>query len=544
MSVSKSNDFTVHTFAPAAPAAESPTPAATFAALGLPPALLAAVRAMGFESPTPIQQRAIPLLLEGRDLMASAATGSGKTAAFLLPILHRLAGRPRGGTRALILAPTRELAAQILDHFRKLAAGTGLRGAAVYGGVAMSPQVQAFQSGVDVLIATPGRLLDHFQHPYAKLEKLEVLVLDEADRMLDLGFLPDIRRVLQHIPRRRQTLLFSATLPEPILELARTMLHEPATLHIERRQAPARGITHRAYGVAAELKSRLLAEILRRENPGRVLTFTRTRHRANRLADFLEKAGVRCARIHGSRSQAQRTEALAGFKQGRFQVLVATDIAARGIDVTALDLVVNFDVPGAAEDYIHRAGRTARAEATGCAYTLVAPDEESGWRAIEHGIGKRIPRETLSDFDYRQKVEGKFEVPLAERIAAIRTRKAEERARAKAKLERKTQAAAQQGRGDGGTGRRGERKPAPPRREDAQPEFPPEMARFRGRGPVAELTLSGRIEAKPIHRTDTPVIPDWRGSQPKAQEKNRTSKKADGRRHFQNRNSGTHRRGR
>ncbi len=540
MSVSNSTDCAFPTFAPAA---EAPAPAATFAALGLPPALLAAVRAMGFESPTPIQQRAIPLLLAGRDLMASAATGSGKTAAFLLPILHRLAGRPRGGTRALVLAPTRELAAQILDHFRQLSAGTGLRAAAIYGGVAMQPQVQAFRAGTDVLIATPGRLLDHFQYPYAKLDQLECLVLDEADRMLDLGFLPDIRRVLHHIPRKRQTLLFSATLPEPILELARTMLHEPATLHIERRQAPARGITHRAFGVAAELKSRLLVEILRRENPGRVLAFTRTRHRANRLADFLVKEGVRCDRIHGSRSQAQRTEALARFKQGRCQVLVATDIAARGIDVTALDLVVNFDVPGAAEDYIHRSGRTARAEATGCAYTLVAPDEESGWRAIEHGIGRRVPREALPDFDYRQKVEGKLEIPLAERIAAIRTRKAEERARAKAKLERKAQAAAQ-GRGDGGTGRRGERKPAPPRPADAQPEFPPEMARFQGRGPVADLTLGGRIDPKPIRRTDTPVIPDWRGSQPMARGNGSVSKKSAGRRHSHGRNSGPGRRDR
>lgn len=541
MSVSKSNDLAFQPLSPAATAAEPKAPAASFAALGLPPALLAAVRTMGFESPTPIQQRAIPLLLDGRDLMASAATGSGKTAAFLLPILHRLAGRPRGGTRALVLAPTRELAAQILDHFRQLSAGTGLRAAAIYGGVAMQPQVQAFRAGTDVLIATPGRLLDHFRYPYAKLDQLECLVLDEADRMLDLGFLPDIRRVLHHIPRRRQTLLFSATLPEPILELARTMLHEPATLHIERRPAPARGITHRAFGVAAELKSRLLVEILRRENPGRVLAFTRTRHRANRLADFLDKEGVRCDRIHGSRSQAQRTQALAGFKKGRYQVLVATDIAARGIDVTALDLVVNFDVPGAAEDYIHRAGRTARAEATGCAYTLVSPDEEGGWRAIEHGIGRRVPREALPEFDYRQKVEGKLEVPLAERIAAIRARKAEERARAKAKLERKSQAATQ-GRGDGATGRRGERKPAPPRREDTQPEFPPEMARFRGRGPVADLTLSGRIDPKPIRRSDTPMVPEWRGAQTAPQRKGESVKTTGQRTHFQDRNHGQDRR--
>jgi ATP-dependent RNA helicase RhlE len=390
---------------------------------------------MGYTRPTPIQHGAIPLLLDGRDLMASAATGSGKTAAFLLPILQRLQGRPRGSTRALVLTPTRELAAQILDHFQSLAAGTGLRAAAVYGGVAQAPQAKAFRTGTDVIIATPGRLLDHFQYPYAKLSGLEFLVLDEADRMLDMGFLPDVRRILNHLPGKRQTLLFSATLPAPIVALAQQMLHDPATLHIEPKPVPAHGITHRAYAVSSQLKTRLLLEILRQEAPTRVLAFTRTRHRANRLADFLDKHSVPCGRIHGSRSQAQRTEALAAFRKGRFQVLVATDIAARGLDVVALDLVVNFDVPGAAEDYIHRVGRTARAEATGNAYTLIAPEEEGGLRAIERDIGQRIPRKTLPGFDYRQKSEGRFEVPLAERIAVIRARKSEERSRARAKAQ-------------------------------------------------------------------------------------------------------------
>jgi ATP-dependent RNA helicase RhlE len=412
---------------------EAPVP---FSQFNLSPDLLQAAQRMGYTRPTPIQHEAIPLLLDGRDLMASAATGSGKTAAFLLPILQRLLGRPRGSTRALVLTPTRELAAQILDHFRALSTGTGLRAATVYGGVAQAPQVKAFRTGADVIIATPGRLLDHFQYPYAKMAGLEFLVLDEADRMLDMGFLPDVRRILNHLHGKRQTLLFSATLPAPIVALAERMLHDPATIHIEPKPVPAHGITHRAYAVSPQLKTRLLLEILRQEAPTRVLAFTRTRHRANRLADFLDKHNVPCGRIHGSRSQAQRTEALAAFRKGRFQVLVATDIAARGLDVVDLDLVVNFDVPGAAEDYIHRVGRTARAEATGNAYTLIAPEEEGGLRAIERGIGQRIPRKTLPGFDYRQKSEGRFEVPLTERIAIIRARKSEERSRARAKAQR------------------------------------------------------------------------------------------------------------
>ncbi len=416
-------------------------PAASFAQLNLSPGMLKAAKRMGFTRPTPIQQEAIPLLLEGRDLMASAATGSGKTAAFLLPILQHLQGQSRGVTRALVLTPTRELAAQIHDHFRELAVGTGLRAAAVYGGVSPAPQVKAFRTGVDMIIATPGRLLDHFQHPYAKLDGLECLVLDEADRMLDMGFLPDVRRIMKHIRGKQQTLLFSATLPRPIVDLANRFLSDPATIHIEPKPVPANGITHRAYAVKPELKTRLLLEILKQEAPDRVLAFTRTRHRANRLADFLDKHSIPCGRIHGSRSQSQRTEALDAFKKGRFQVLVATDIAARGIDVVALDLVVNFDVPGGAEDYIHRVGRTARAEATGNAYTLIAPEEEVGLRAIERAIGRRIPRQTVPGFDYCSKSQGRFEVPIAERIAAIRARKQEERKRARAKEERRAAAA-------------------------------------------------------------------------------------------------------
>lgn len=403
-----------------------------------------AVERLGFEHPTPIQNLAIPPLMEGRDVLATAATGSGKTAAFVLPIVHRLLDRPRGTTRVLVLAPTRELAAQIADHLRALASATSVKGMAVFGGVGMSPQEQAFRKGVDIIVATPGRLLDHMQHSYAKLSGIEVLVLDEADRMLDMGFLPDIKRILKQLPTKRQTMLFSATMPEPIVELSKEMLREPKALNIERKAAPAEGITHVVYPVPHELKSKLLLELLKSAETKSVLAFTRTKHRANRLADFLEKRGMSVARIHGSRSQAQRTEALAGFKRGKFRVLVATDIAARGIDVEDLALVVNFDVPNLPEDYIHRVGRTARADATGDAYTFVSPGEEGDLRAIERQLGKRITRKVVESFDYTAKPEERFEVPLAERIAAIRARKADERGRAKANALRKASAPAPQ----------------------------------------------------------------------------------------------------
>jgi len=409
----------------------------SFAELALHPSLVKATERMGFTEPTPIQQAAIPPALQGKDLLAAAMTGSGKTAAFLLPIMHKLMAKPRGTTRALVVAPTRELAAQIADHLQQLAAQTGITGAAVYGGVGMGPQEQAFRRGVDVIIATPGRLLDHLQHPYAKLSSVEYLVLDEADRMLDMGFLPDIRRILARVPARRQTMLFSATLPEPIVALADDFLREPVALNIERKSAPAAGITHTVFPVPHELKAHLLLKLLSGASARSVLAFTRTKHRADRLADFLDRRGVATARIHGNRSQGQRTEALAGFKAGRYRVLVATDIAARGIDVEALELVVNFDVPHMAEDYIHRVGRTARAEATGDAYTFVSRDEEGDLRAIEHYLGKRLSRQLVQGFDYEKKPAERLEVPLGERIAAIRGRKREERARAQANAERR-----------------------------------------------------------------------------------------------------------
>ncbi|HYC93375.1 MAG TPA: DEAD/DEAH box helicase [Thermoanaerobaculia bacterium] len=413
-----------------------------FSNFGLHPDLLRGIKELGFTRPTPIQNDAIPPALAGKDILAAAATGSGKTAAFLLPILHRLMGKKRGKTRALILTPTRELAAQIDEHLRDLAVHTPLSGAAIFGGVGMGPQEHAFRTGVDVLVATPGRLLDHFQHPYAKLDGLEILVLDEADRMLDMGFLPDIRRVLRHLPQKRQTLFFSATLPPPIVQLSGEMLHNPATISIERKAAPAVGITQSVFPVPQDLKLLLLDTLLSRGEIQNAIVFTRTKHRANRVFEQLEKRRVSVARIHGNRSQLQRTEALAGFKSGKYRILVATDIAARGIDVEALSHVVNFDVPNLPEDYIHRVGRTARAELTGDAITFVAPDEENDLRAIERAIGKRLPRVTVPDFDYKSRPAEKLEIPIQERIAAIRARKAEERARAKAKAERKASAAA------------------------------------------------------------------------------------------------------
>ena len=417
-----------------------------FSSFDLHPDLQRAIADLGFTEPTPIQKDGIPPALEGRDVLGCAMTGSGKTAAFLLPILQRLLTTPkRGVTRALVLAPTRELAAQIVEVFHDLAKHTQLKAAAVYGGVGMEPQERALRRGVDVIVACPGRLLDHFQYPYAKLDSLEVLVLDEADRMLDMGFLPDIRRVLKHLPPVSQTLLFSATMPPAIRDLAHQLMRTPVSLNVERPAAPATGVRQEIFPVRQDLKSALLVEMLRRgDDIQSALVFTRTKHRANRLAEYLTKHGVPCERVHGNRSQAQRTQALAGFKNGDYRVLVATDVAARGIDIDALSHVVNFDVPNVPEDYIHRVGRTARAGATGEAFTFVSPEETGELRAIERAVGKVLPRRTLTGFDYESKPSERLEIPIAERIAAIRARKAEDRARSKAKAERKAAAPASQ----------------------------------------------------------------------------------------------------
>ncbi len=408
-----------------------------FSKLKLHANLLRGIKELGFSQPTPIQMDAIPPALEGRDVLACAMTGSGKTAAFLLPILHRLMDKSRGTTRALVLTPTRELAAQIHEDLSELAVHTPITSAAIFGGVGMGPQEHAFRSGVDVLIATPGRLLDHLRSSYANLGKLEYLVLDEADRMLDMGFLPDIKRVLRHVPAKRQTLFFSATMPDPIAKLTREMLHDPAVINLGRRASPAVGITQAVYPVAQELKPSLLLALLKRGDIEQALVFTRTKHRADRLTKFLVKNSISCDRIHGNRSQAQRTQALAKFKDGSYDVLVATDIAARGIDVEALEHVVNFDVPVVAEDYIHRVGRTARAEQIGDAFTFVSREEEGDLRNIERAVGKRLPRVILPDFDYGAAPEGKLEIPIGERIAAIRAKKADDRARSAAKKQRR-----------------------------------------------------------------------------------------------------------
>jgi ATP-dependent RNA helicase RhlE len=371
-----------------------------FSELNLHPTLLRGVNKLGFVTPTPIQSEAIPHALEGRDLLACAATGSGKTAAFLLPILHQLIDRPRGTTRALVLAPTRELALQIRDDHNRLAQYTGLKGAAVHGGVGMRPQEMAFRKGFDIIIATPGRLLDHFQYSYASLSGLEYLVLDEADRMLDMGFLPDIRRVLRHVPKPQQTFFFSATMPGPIEKLTREILQAPAKISLQKKAAPAKGVTHSAYPVPSSLKPTLLVELLKRGHINDALVFTRTKRKADKVAKLLNRHGILTERIHGNRSQAQRTKALAGFKARKYRVLVATDIAARGIDVQALGHVVNYDLPAVTEDYIHRVGRTARADATGEAFTLVAPENEADFRRIERAVGLKIPRVHLEEFSY------------------------------------------------------------------------------------------------------------------------------------------------
>ena len=408
-----------------------------FTALQLDRNLLKGLKELGFVRPTPIQADAIPPAMAGRDVLACASTGSGKTAAFLLPILTHLIGKPRGVTRALVLTPTRELAAQIVEQLNAIALHTPVTAAVVIGGVGMGPQEHAFRSGVDVIVATPGRLLDHMRSSYVKFDRLEHLVLDEADRMLDMGFLPEIRKILRTLPAKRQTLFFSATVPAPIATLASQMLNDPVKINLERTSAPAIGITQALYPVPQDLKAALLVELLKSKEMDDVLVFTRTKHRANRLAEHLVKHGINAERIHGNRSQTQRTAALAGFKSGKFRVLVATDIAARGIDVEELGHVVNFDVPLVPEDYIHRVGRTGRAEATGDAFTFVAPEEEGELRAIEKAIGRRLPRVTVPAFDYNARSAPRLEIPAAERIAAIRKKKAEDRARAAAKAQRR-----------------------------------------------------------------------------------------------------------
>jgi ATP-dependent RNA helicase RhlE len=394
-----------------------------FSAFDLHPNLQRGVADAGFTIPTPIQRAGLPPALAGRDVLACAMTGSGKTATFALPLLQRLLGTPRGTTRALVLAPTRELAAQIVEHFNELARHTPVRAAAIHGGVPMRPQESAFRRGVDVIVACPGRLLDHMQYGYARLAGLQILVLDEADRMLDMGFLPDVRRVLRQLPPVAQTLFFSATVPPPIKELARQLLRDPVVIDVERPPAPATGVRQSIFLVRQEMKATLLLELLRTDEIESALVFTRTKHRADRLTKFLQRGGVECDRVHGNRSQGQRTEALAGFKSGRFHVLVATDIAARGIDIEELSHVINFDVPHVPEDYVHRVGRTARAGATGDAFTFVSPEERGDLRAIERAVGKSIAQRALPALPVAPRAAEPLEIPLRDRLAAMRAQR-------------------------------------------------------------------------------------------------------------------------
>src|ERR1035437_2495934 len=371
-----------------------------FAKLGLSEPMLQGVRAMGYVEPTPIQHRAIPLILEGRDVIGSAQTGTGKTAAFALPMLSRL-GHRANTTRALILEPTRELAAQVETAFRDFARFTDIGVAVVYGGVGYGRQTEALRSGVDVLIATPGRLLDHIQRGNCRLDRVEYLVLDEADRMLDMGFLPDVRRILDRCPRQRHTSLFGATIPPEIETLIQWAMKNPQTVDIGARRSPAETVKHVVYPVADAQKSDLLLALLDGVNYDSVIVFCRTKNRADRIGHMLKKNNHAVATLHSNRPQREREQALNGFRAGRFEVLVATDIAARGLDILNVSHVINYDVPQHPEDYVHRIGRTGRAQAAGDAFTLMVAEDGKHVAAIERFIGQTLERVKMESFDYK-----------------------------------------------------------------------------------------------------------------------------------------------
>ncbi len=370
-----------------------------FQSFNLHPVIAASIAEAGYTTPTPIQQQAIPTVLQGRDVMGLAQTGTGKTAAFALPILNRLMDGPRGRVRALIVAPTRELAEQIHESFTMLGRLTKLKSVTVYGGVNVNPQIQALRNGVEIVVACPGRLLDHLSQGTIDLSHLEVLVLDEADQMFDMGFLPDIRRILKQIPAKRQTLLFSATMPPDINKLAQEILSNPVTVQVG-NTAPPVTVSHALYPVEQHLKTALLLELLKHTDTDSVLIFTRTKHRAKRLGEQLEKAGYKAASLQGNLSQNRRQAALDGFRDGTYQILVATDIAARGIDVSQISHVVNYDIPDTPEAYVHRIGRTGRAAKTGDAFTMVCSDDTIMVRTIEKKLGTPLERRTVSGFDY------------------------------------------------------------------------------------------------------------------------------------------------
>jgi ATP-dependent RNA helicase RhlE len=380
---------------------------AGFEDLGLIPELLKAVKDAGYTSPTPIQRQAIPHALRGRDLIGLAQTGTGKTASFTLPILHRLLeegfGHIKPGAhrvRVLVLTPTRELCVQVEESFRKYGKHTDLRVAAIYGGVGVEPQTKELRRGVDVIVATPGRLLDHMERQNVAFDDLEVMVLDEADRMLDMGFAPQLNRIVAEIPRFRQTLLFSATMPPEVEALARKYLRKPLVIQVGRRSSAASTVTHAVYPVPQNKKSDLLAKLLTDMETGSVLIFSRTKHGADRVVRHLESHGIAATAMHADKSQGERTRALEDFKSGKARVLVATDIAQRGLDVSGISHVINYDVPQQPEDYVHRIGRTGRAATTGDAYTFMAPDEIAMVRSIERVIGEPIPRISVPGYDF------------------------------------------------------------------------------------------------------------------------------------------------
>lgn len=372
----------------------------TFDSFHLDPRLTAGIVSCGYITPTPIQEQAIPPVMEGRDVMGLAQTGTGKTAAYALPIMERLLTGPHGSLRALVVAPTRELAEQIADDFRNLGRKARLTVLTVYGGVGINPQIDALRRGVDVVVACPGRLLDHITQGTVDLTKVQVLVLDEADMMLDMGFLPDVRRIIRNLPVERQNLLFSATMPVDIRHLADAILRDPVTVQIG-HSAPVETVSHALYPVPQHLKTSLLIELLKHTDTESVLIFTRTKHRAKKLGEKLSKEGYRATSLQGNLSQRARQAALGGFRDGSYKVLVATDIAARGIDVTQISHVINYDIPDTTDAYTHRIGRTGRALRSGDAFTLVTEEDTMLVRDIEKVLGTPIERRTLSGFDYK-----------------------------------------------------------------------------------------------------------------------------------------------
>jgi len=380
-----------------------------FKTFNLHPAVTAGVIAAGYIDPTPIQAQAMPHVLNHKDVMGLAQTGTGKTAAFVLPILNRLIESKHGGIRALIIAPTRELAEQIHQAIETLGQKTRLKSMAVYGGVGINPQIQKLKHA-DIVVACPGRLLDHIGRHTADLHKLEVLVLDEADHMFDMGFFPDIRRILRSVPKNRQTLLFSATMPNEIRRLAKDVLEDPVTVKIG-TTAPADTVRHALYPVAQHLKTALLLKILENIQTESILVFTRTKHRAKSLDKKLASAGYRSASLQGNLSQGRRQAALDGFRNGTYKILVATDIAARGIDVTQISHVINYDIPSTADAYIHRIGRTGRATRNGEAFTLITSDDRDMVRAINRIIGSEIEQRTVSDFNYHSPAPARNKQP-------------------------------------------------------------------------------------------------------------------------------------